>query len=130
MDVRLIMNEETLISLAIERGSRRRYRTLLANPKKRSWLLDKLNHQPPLDPRYTKWFSSFTKAISAIEVSLETEVYLLSSAKEMDRATMTLNEAIDQVPVHGWGTIIGISPTLALYYGECGERAAVICKTI
>jgi hypothetical protein len=37
-------------------------------------------------------------------------------------------EAIKAVPEYGWGTIIGITPSLAIYYGECGERAAVLCK--
>ena len=43
---------------------------------------------------------------------------------------MTFDEAVAAVLVAGWGTIIGISPLLALYYGEEGERAAVISKKV
>lgn len=123
------MNEDALISLAIDRPQRGRYRLLLANPKKRNWLLGKLNHRPPLDPRYTRWFASLTKALASIEVAPSTQVYLLSFDEELDGTSMSFADAVDQVPMHGWGTLIGVSPCLALYYGECGERAAVIMKS-
>ena len=123
------MNDDTVISLAIERSSRSRYREGLAKPKKRMKLLDKLNHCPPLDLRYTKWFTSFDKAIDSINVNPNAQVYILSDSKEIDGQHMTYEDAISEVPFHGWGTIICISPSLALYYGECGERAAVIRKT-
>ena len=122
------MDENTLISLAIERSQRARYRELLSNPKKRVRLLDKLNHSPPLDERWTTWYSSFTKAINAVEIRPTTEVFLLSDAAELDGKTMPFSKAIEEVPSAGWGTIIGISPKLALYYGEQGERSAVIQK--
>lgn len=124
------MNEDILISFAIERESRGRYRALPSDSNGRKRLLDKLNHNPPLDPRYTKWFSSFQKALDSITVDPNKQVYLLSSAKEIDGATMPFAIAIEKVRFHGWGTIIGISPTLALYYGEEGESGAVIEKTV
>jgi hypothetical protein len=120
------MNDETIISLAIERPERARYREAMSNPKKRDKLLDTLNHNPPLDSRYTTWFSSFTKALKSINIDPTSKVYLLSSDRELDGKTMTFGDALDQVPLHGWGTIIGVSPDLALYYAETGERAAVI----
>jgi hypothetical protein len=39
---------------------------------------------------------------------------------------MTWPQAIEKVPLAGFGTIICISEELAVYYGEAGERAAVI----
>jgi hypothetical protein len=122
------MDEETLISLAIDRSQRSRYRELLKNSKKRPWLLDKLNHTPPLDARRTEWFPNFSKAIKTINVEPRTQVYLLSAGSEIDGRIMTFQEAIEAVPKAGWGTIIGVSPSLAIYYGEVGERAAVIRK--
>lgn len=120
------MNEEKLISLAIERSSRKRYRIQLSNPNERHKILNMLNHNPPIDSRYTEWFSTFHKAVQSINVEPNTKVYILSDANEIDGKTMPYKKAIDQVPSHGWGTIIGINPDLALYYGETGERAAVI----
>ena len=120
------MNEDSIIALAIEQSSRKRYRTQLASPKKRFKTLDKLNHNPPLDSRYTKWFPSFQKALESINVDPVIEVCILSAAKEIDGKMMSLKKAIQEVPFYGWGTIIGITKDLALYYGETGERAAVI----
>lgn len=122
------MDEGTLISLAIERSQRDRYRELLKEPKKRARLLDKLNHTPPLDERLTEWFPKFSKALEAIRVEPTTQVYLLSAARDIDGQVMTFQEAVEAVPRAGWGTIIGIFPSLAVYYGEEGERAAVIKK--
>ena len=120
------MNEEIIIALAIERSLRSRYRELLSNPKKRFKLLDKLNHNPPLDSRFTTWFSSFDKAVATINVDPMKKVFILSADADIDGKTMTFQDAIEQVPLHGQGTIIGISSNLAIYYGEIGERAAVI----
>ena len=120
------MNEDSIISLVIEQSSRKRYRSQLSNPKKRYKILDKLNHNPPLDSRYTKWFSSFHKAVQSTNINPSIEVCILSAATEIDGKRMPFRKAIEEVPFYGWGTIIGISKDLALYYGETGERAAVI----
>lgn len=122
------MNEETIISLAIDKSSRQRYRIQLSNPKQRHKILDKLNHNPPLDSRYTIWFSSLTEAVSSINVEPKTKVYILSAASEIDGQTMTFEKSIEAVTHHGWGSIIAVSTDLALYYGELGERTAVIKK--
>ena len=120
------MNEDSIISLVIEQSSRKRYRSQLSNPKKRYKILDKLNHNPPLDSRYTKWFSSFHKAVQSTNINPSIVVCILSAATEIDGKRMPFRKAIEEVPFYGWGTIIGISKDLALYYGETGERAAVI----
>ncbi len=125
-----IVNEDILISLAIERESRGRYREGLAKPKKRDKLLDRLNHAPPLDPCYTKWYSTFDKAIREISVDPKAKVYILSAEEKIDGIYMSYQNAVSDVPFYDWGTIICISPTLAVYYGECGERAAVIKKSV
>lgn len=122
------MNEETIISFAIDRSSRSRYREGLSNPKKRAKLLDKLNHNPPLDTRYTTWYSSFKKAVESIKVDPKREVFILSDSQEIDGKSIPYEEAISEVPRYGWGTIICITPTHALYYGEHGESVAIIHK--
>ncbi len=90
--------------------------------------MNKLNHAPPLDLRRTKWFSSFAEALSTVNIKPTVEVYMLSCTKELDGRYMPFHEAIDATRKAGWGTIIGISPGLAIYYGEEGKRGAVIRK--
>ena len=106
-----------------------RYEEFLDKPNKRKKLLDKLNHNPPLNEKRTKWFASFNDALKSIKIEENDKVILISSAVEIDGKSMTFNKAIEEVEFYGWGTIIGISPCLAIYYGESNERAAVIRKT-
>ena len=120
------MNEDLIISLAIDRPKRERFREAMLHPRKRIKILDSLNHNPPLDARRTTWFSSFKNIVESINVDSHFEVYLLSSDEKLDGQIMTFEEAIKQVPFHGWGTIIGISPDLAIYYGETCEKSAII----
>ncbi len=120
------MDEETLISLAIDRAQRSRYRDLPKDSKKRTRALRHLDHTPPLDVRRTQWFSNFSKALRSVHVEPTTQVYLMSSASEIDGRTMPFCEAIKATMKAGWGTIIGVSPSLAIYYGEEGQRGAVI----
>lgn len=120
--------DDDLVSLAIDPQVRGRYRSLLANPKRRKKFLDDLNHHPRLDERRAKWYSSFSKAIEAVKVKPDTAVYVISATPELDGQAMPYAQAIEDVPFHGWGSIILISPNLALYYGEQGESAAVIQK--
>jgi hypothetical protein len=120
------VNEDQLIDLVIDADHKARYRLLLQNPKKRRKILDRLNHSPALNPARTRWFSSFAKALRQLDVAPDTPVYLLSDISHLDGKTVPFCEAIEQVPRGEWGTLLGISEHLALYYGECGERAAII----
>ena len=124
------MDEHTLIKLAIDIARQDRYLQLLSKPKKRQELLEKLNHNPPLNSKNTKWLSSLEEAVQNAKVSPTSEVCLISSAPELDGKTMSFDQAISEVDHYGWGTIIGISPSLAIYYGESGESAAVISKNV
>jgi hypothetical protein len=122
------MTEDELITLTIDKSQRKRYRELLQKPKNRRKLLDKLNHSPPLEERYTQWFNTFQKALDSIAIDGGAQVRLLSSADAIDGKVVTFSDAIEETINNGWGTIIGINPALAIYYGEEGERGAVIQK--
>jgi hypothetical protein len=124
------MTEEELVTLAIHKDSRARYKDLLKKPKQRRRLLDKLNHNPPLDSRYVKWFNTFQKALDSVSVEKSQLVRILSSADEIDGKVMPFGEAIEKTMSNGWGTILGVTPNFAIYYGEEGERGAVIQKDV
>lgn len=122
------MNEKDIILLLFERSKTVIYNKILSVPHKRNKFLDQLNHNPHFDERYTKWFSSFRRAVKSLDVNQNAEVYIMSDAPEIDQTYITFADAVYEVPNYGWGTIIGISPNIALYYGELGEIAAVIKK--
>lgn len=81
-----------------------------------------------MNPKNTKWYAKFQKAVDTINIEPQIKVYLLSASEEIDQKTVTFQEALEIVPKYGWGTLIGINNNLALYYDECGERGAVIRK--
>lgn len=126
MAMKLSQNDEAVVALAIAPDAQERYRSLLANPKKRKKILDTLNHKPRLNEKRTTWFSSTEQAIDSINVKPDKSVYLLSDSPELDGKTMPYAQAISKVVLEFWGTIILISPNLAFYYGESGERVAII----
>jgi hypothetical protein len=121
-------NDDLIISLAIDRTQRAKYRAQMADPQRRSRFLDRLNHNPTLDPRYTTWFSGLTAALERVDVSDDRTVYIVSANGDLDGRIMTFERAIESVRRSGWGAIILISSNLAVYYGETGERAALVCK--
>jgi len=119
------MNETTLVNLTIDKERIARYEQFLNKPKKRKELLEKLNHNPPLNEKRTEWFSTINEAVKSIKIKPNSLVLLISSAVEVDGKTMHFDKAVE---LYGWGTLIGINSNLAIYYGESGERAAVIHK--
>ena len=123
------MKEEEVINLTISSEKKERYLHLLANPNKRKKILDDLNHKPSLNLKYTTWHTSFDEALKSVKVNPKHEVYVISSAPQLDGKTMAYENAISEIRHFGWGTIVGVTIDLAIYYGEGGERAAVINRS-
>lgn len=122
------MTEEDLIGLVIDRNARQRFKESMSNQKKRQKVLDKLNHNPPLDERYTTWYNKFQAALDSIKYSSSDKILFLSASNEIDGKTLSISEGLEKMYKSGWGTILGFNSKLALYYGEEGERGAVIKK--
>ena len=120
------MNEEDLIMLLLKRDKSVKYNKAEKTLFKRWKFLDSLNHDPHFDERYTTWFSSFRSAIKSLHIDPKADVYIVSDACEIDQTYMSFEDAIFEVPNHGLGTVIGITPNLAIYYGERGGRVAII----
>lgn len=123
------MTESQLIDLAIDPDHRDQFHSRLKDPRTRRKILNKLNSGSYLHRERTTWFSKFVKPLAELRVEPEAPVYLLSLTSKLDRQTLTFADALVKVPLAGWPTIIGISETLALYYGELGESAAIIRRT-
>nr|AAK28570.1 hypothetical protein [uncultured bacterium] len=107
----------------------RRYRyTEMLSSKKRSQFLGRLNHTIDLDERFTTWLKSNADILKILrEKDAPTNCYLMSADLELDQKEFPLQEALTLIPCGGWGTILcSIPGKLGYYYGECGERRAIL----
>ena len=121
-------HESKTVDAFIVKQKRERYRSFLANPKKRVRLLDRLNHSPDLDPRFAEPLAKDADVPAILrEHGSPKQVYIISCAGAIDGRTLPLDEAVRETEAHGWGTIISCVPgRLAFYYGEEGEGRALL----
>lgn len=120
--------EELLVDTFILPAKRERYRAFLANPKKRPKLLNELNHNADLDPRFESSIHPKDDAVAMLRsLGAPDACHLISDIKGLDGLTMPLEEAMRAVAGGSWGTLVGcIDGRLAFYHGECAEYRAVL----
>lgn len=123
-------HEKKIVETFIVKEKRERYRLFLANPKKRRGLLDRLNHNPDLEPQSIQLLPSSTDIPATLrQHGSPADVYLISDTQELDGKTLPLDDAIREIELNGWGTIVSCIPgRLAYYYGERGERRVLLEK--
>lgn len=125
-----IMNEheDKIIEAFIVKTKRERYKSLIANPKKRGKFVQSLNHFQDLDERYVTWLPSNAPVEELLRgTGSPAEVYIVSATETIDGEILSLKEAIHRTMAGGWGTIIScIAGELAYYYDEVGERRALL----
>lgn len=123
-------HEEKTVASFIVKEKRDRYKFLLDNPKKRAVGLDRLNHCADFDPKWISWLPSNAAVSDLLRKEGSPErVYVISASDDLDGRTMSLVEAIEEIPMRGWGTIVPCIPgKLAYYYDEVGERRALLKK--
>jgi hypothetical protein len=132
--------ESQLVSAFIVKNIRDRYRFLLSSsdPRKRSQCLDRLNHCDDLDPRFITWLPrdprSVTRKLNVADLLRQRgspeSVYVMTSGRSIDGATLSLPEALHEIESAGWGALISCIPgQLAYYYDEQGERHAILERT-
>lgn len=115
--------EEALVSAFIEPTKRARYRQLLANPLRRKKLLDTLNHNADIDPRYATEVDAGAELLSLLRTRGAPHMcHLISDISELDGRELPLEEALAQITAGSWGTLFGCVPgRLACWIGECGR---------
>ncbi len=120
--------EDALIDAFIVPAKRERYKGQLIKPKRRAKLLDGLNHCSDFDPRYATELPSSTDVVALLRSRGAPETcHVISDVRELDGREMGLREAVDEIEVHMWGTLIGCIPgRLAYYYGEAGEQRLLL----
>lgn len=126
-DESLRASEDALVNAFIRPAKRTRYRMLLAG-KRRSQILNRLDHLPDIDPRYAIEISSAANVAMLLrDRGARGLCHLVSSVRELDGRWMPLEEALDRTEVCMGGTLIGCIPgRLAYYYGEAGERRLLL----
>jgi hypothetical protein len=114
--------EVSFLRAFIAPSKRDRYLEGFANPKKRSKLLDRLNHHlDDLDPRYVFALPRGCHSSSDIEKLLvsrgaPSQCYVMSSLDRLDRRGMALRQALDQVVGYQMATLISCIPGRVGFY--------------
>ena len=121
--------ETAIVASFIVSERKHRYSEMLPS-KKRSRFLDRLNHTTDLDERFATWHKSNADILKILrDKGAPSDCYLISAVTKLDQKQLALEEALELVPLHGWGTIVSSIPgKLAYYYDECGERRAILEK--
>lgn len=120
--------EEDLVSLVIDPAHRAQFRTRLSIRQTRRKLLDCLNHTAPIDARFTTWFEDVESALGSVNVAATSPCLLLSADHKLDGRVMPFAEAVNAMMESGWGTIIGLSASLAIYGDERGSNRYAVIK--
>ena len=121
-------HEEAIIKAFIVHGKCNRYIELLAKPKRRKKILDDLNHCRDINPKYSTEVHSHSDIFQLLKSKGAPETcYVISDVPELDGREMPLSDALDEVEIGIWGTLIGCVPgRLGYYYGESGERRSIL----
>ena len=122
------LEEGALIDAFIIPAKRERWRSLLANSKRRAKIVDGLNHLGDLDPRYATELPSSTDVVALLHRrGAPSSCHVLSADRELDGRVMPLEEAIESSELSMQGTLVGCIPgRLAYYYGEAGEQRLLL----
>jgi len=107
---------------------RRRWLESLASSKQHNQMLDRLNHCRDIDERFSTMLPSNANVIAILKAhGAAATCYVLSDSPELDGQEMSLDAALEQAAMNGFGTIISCLPGhLAYYYDECGERCMLL----
>jgi len=121
-------NERALVEAFIVPSKRERYRTLLANAKRRSRILNGLNHCEDLDPRYATTLASTADVVGLLRSKGAPErCHLVSDIPALDGREMPLDDAVSETEAGMFGTLIGCIPgKLAYYHDEGGGRRLLL----
>jgi len=122
-------NEERIIRGFAPKDKRNRYVSFLSSAKRRRRLIDLLNHEFALDPRYSFKVPKESQNVAGIHAILTSkgapkECYVMSNISDIDGKTMNLLEALEHVVGVETGSLIScIVEKLAYYESEdWGER--------
>jgi hypothetical protein len=107
-------HEAGFVSAFIIPERRKRYLTLLGNPKRRGKVLNRLNHSQDIDFSLARPEAPAcdTESLAALLESLGAgpTCYVIADASDMDGQTLPLREALCRTSVHGFGVVVSCVP--------------------
>ena len=114
-----------------EKGRSERFAEMGDKEKQRSKWTDKLNHSPGLKAEHVSWLPSNADIINELKKKGAPDTCsIISNSTRLDGKKMSLEEAIKEVKQDGWGTVLICIPgKLGYYYGESGERRALLTRS-
>ena len=112
------------------KGRSERFAEMGDKEKSRAKWTDKLNHAPGLKPEHTSWLPSNADIVVLLkQLGAPETCSIISNSSRLDGKSMQLVEAIEEVKHDGWGSaLICIPGKLGYYYGESGERRALLTR--
>jgi hypothetical protein len=118
--------ENQFVDAFIASAKRDRYRSLLANPHKRSKILNLLNHNLDLDWSLAKQVkgSELESTLLALGASRQ-GCYFISDCRELDGTTLSLADGIRLAEECQSGSVLDCIPgKLAVHWNELGRNRA------
>ena len=131
-----VIREDAFIDTFILPAKRDRYKQLLANPRRRSEFLDRLNHNLDFIPALAQQIPGsqhFAEGVVRLlcKRGMETAdtVYIISDSRELDGLSLSLQQAVEQVMAAGSGSIVCcLAGRLAYYRPEEPANGYVLEK--
>ena len=133
-----VEQESAFVDAFIVPAKRERYKTLLANPKKRQDILDRFNHTLDFIPALAEEVRhpqlhqpGLVALLTQRGVKATQNVYIFSDVREIDGIYLPLPEALDAVHQQMFGSIVCcIAGMLAYYKPEDygGYRGYILAK--
>lgn len=113
-----------------EKGRSERFAEMGDKEKPRAKWTDKLNHAPGLKPEHASWLPSNADIVTQLKQKGAPETCsIISNSSRLDGKSMPLEEAVEEVKRDGWGSVLICIPgKLGYYYGESGERRALLTR--
>jgi hypothetical protein len=127
-------NEELFIETFVDKGQKKRIKTLLKSKKGRKKFRDTLAHSIRFNPKFIKEIPKNKQTIENIikllsEKNTSGECSLISEHTSFDGKEMALEEAINNVVGSGIATIILCIPSKLAYYEGEGFNNRFILKS-
>ena len=116
-------HEVAFCTVFIRREKRRRYRDLLASPKRRREVLDLLNHGADIARSLARLVPAHQRSAADVELLLRargagTTCHVITDGLEIDGEKAPLRQALVEAEGHRFGVVLSCIPGQLAFYKE------------